>query len=308
VLIFAICLALAQDPATISLPELLSRTAEEAEIFQQNFPKTLTKENLQQRTLMPGSRFRPHIGTTSVPPPKPRLVVREIVSEYSVGALKDSVENHLIEFRQVVTVDGRKIQSPETARHALSLGVKSQDDRLRKRMLEDFARYGLVDIATDYGTILLAFTKRGLQNMRVSLSGEEQVGADAAWALQWQQTSDTAGMLEFSGNQSARRALQGRLLLRKSDGLPLRVQASTAHSQDGHSIVDQATVDYIASPHGFLTPASVVHRHLVDGQLITENLYRYEPFKMFGADTEIKFTELTEVPPATPPLTPPAKK
>ena len=52
------------------------------------------------------------------------------------------------------------------------------------------------------------------------------------------------------------------------------------------------------SPHGFLTPASVVHRHLIDGQLLTENLYRYEPFKLFSADTDIKFTEL-DPPPRT---------
>jgi hypothetical protein len=304
-LLAAICLALAQEPAALSLPDLLSRTAEEAEIFQQNFPKALTQENLEQRTLMPPSRFRPRL-SPSANPPKPRLVLREIVSEYSVGALKDSVENHLVELRQVVTVDGRKIQSPETARHSLSLGVKSPDDRLRKRMLEDFARYGLVDIATDYGTILLAFSKRGLRNMRISLAGEEQVGADPAWVLNWQQTTPAGGMLEFMGNQSARLALQGRLLLRKSDGLPLRIQARSTHLQNGHTVLDQATVDYIASSHGFLTPASVVHRHLVDGQLITENLYRYEPFKMFSADAEIKFTELSDIPPVTP--TPPLKK
>jgi hypothetical protein len=66
-------------------------------------------------------------------------------------------------------------------------------------------------------------------------------------------------------------------------------------------IRDEGTVDYRQSPHGFLTPASVVHRHLVDGNLITENLYRYEPFKLFSADAEIKFTELdTPPPPAAP--------
>jgi hypothetical protein len=68
-------------------------------------------------------------------------------------------------------------------------------------------------------------------------------------------------------------------------------------------------VDYVESAHGFLTPASVVHRHLINGGLITENLYRYEPFKMFTADTEIKFTELPETPPpAKETAAPPAKK
>jgi hypothetical protein len=304
-LLAAAFLGCALSPAQSSLPDLLSRVAEEAAMLQQNAPKLLTREVLVQRALMPGSRFRPRIGkkATAVAPP-PRQLVREIVSEYSVGTLKESVVQNLTELRQVISVDGRKIQSPERARHALSLGITSPDDRIRKRMLEDFARHGLVDIATDYGIILLAFSKRGLENMKVELAGEEQVGADAAWVLNWQQTSPDAGMLEFLGNQASRLALQGRLLVRQSDGLPLRIQSWSEHDQASRKVRDEATVDYIQSAHGFLVPASVIHRHMVDGQVITENLYRYEPFKMFSADAEIKFTELDT--PSPPPA--PAKK
>jgi hypothetical protein len=297
--------ACALSPAQSSLPDLLSRVAEEAAMLQQNAPKSLTREVLEQRALMPATRFRPRIGknATAVLPP-PRLLVREIVSEYSVGTLKESVVQNLTELRQVISVDGRKIQSPERARHALSLGITSPDDRIRKRMLEDFARHGLVDVATDYGIILLAFSKRGLENMSVALAGEEQVGADAAWVLNWQQTSPEAGMLEFLGKQTSRIALQGRLLVRQSDGLPLRIQSWSENTQATRTVRDEATVDYVQSAHGFLTPASVIHRHMVDGQVITENLYRYDPFKLFSADAEIKFTELETPPP--PPA--PAKK
>jgi hypothetical protein len=316
-LLVAALVALAQSPAQPSLPDLLSRVAEEAEMLQQNAPKSLTQEVLEQRALMPATRFRPRVGkkATAVAQP-PRLVVRQIISEYSVGTLKESAVSNLTELRQVISVDGRKVQSAERARHALSLGITSPDDRIRKRMLEDFARHGLVDIATDYGIILLAFSKRGLENMKVVLAGEEQVGTDAAWVLNWQQTSPDGGLLEFLGNQASRVALQGRLLVRKSDGLPLRIQSWSEHPQDATSILlqtwsghpqanqrvrDEATVDYTQSPHGFLTPASVVHRHLVDGQVMTENLYRYEPFKMFSADAEIKFTELeSPTPPPAP--------
>ena len=246
-------------------------------------------------------------------------MVRQIVSEYSVGTIKESAVQNLTELRQVISVDGRKVQSVERARHALSLGITSPDDRIRKRMLEDFARYGLVDIATDYGIILLAFNKRGLENMKVMLSGEEQIGTDSVWVLSWQQTSIEGGMLEFLGNQASRVALQGRLFVRKSDGLPLRILLWSEHPQDATAVLlqtrsghpqasqkvrDEATVDYVRSAHGFLIPASVIHRHLVEGKVITENLYRYEPFKMFGADAEIKFTELEPQPP--PPA--PAKK
>src|SRR5450755_4031991 len=204
-LLVAAFLAFAQNPAQPSLPDLLSRIAEEAEILQQNAPKSLTQEILEQRALMPVSRFHPRIGTkatATVEPP--RLVVRQIISEYSVGALKDSTVQNLTELRQVISVDGRKVQSAASARHALSLGITSPDDRIRKRMLEDFARHGLVDIATDYGIFLLAFSKRGLENMTVSLAGEEAVGPDPVWVLDWQQTSADGGLLEFLGNQASR--------------------------------------------------------------------------------------------------------
>jgi hypothetical protein len=299
--------ACSQSAAQPDIPAILSRLAEESEVLQQNAPKALTQETLEQRTLMPASRFHPRIGSAATIPLKPRTVVRQIVSEYSVGTLKDSSSQDLTELRQVISVDGHKVQSVASARHALSLGIKSADDRVRKRMLEDFANHGLVDIATDYGIFLLAFGKRAQANLKVSLGGDEQVGPDAAWVLNWEQISDVGGVLEFIGNQAAHRKLAGRVLIRKSDGLPLRIQAWSQHTQSGgHQIRDDATVDYVQSPHGFLTPASVVHRHQVDGAIITENLYRYEPFRLFSADAEIKFTELDPPPAATTPL--PVKK
>jgi hypothetical protein len=53
---------------------------------------------------------------------------------------------------------------------------------------------------------------------------------------------------------------------------------------------DDATVDYLPAALGFLTPASVVHRHFVDGEALTENLYSYGPFRLFGAESTIQFT------------------
>src|SRR5438046_1312627 len=84
---------------------------------------------------------------------------------------------------------------PQSARHALSLGLKAPGDRARKRMLEDFAKHGLVDIATDYGLILLSFSKRGQENLKVELAGEDQIGADPVWVLSWEQTSAVGGVL-----------------------------------------------------------------------------------------------------------------
>jgi hypothetical protein len=279
---------------------ILSRVAEEAEILQENIPKTITQETFEQRALMPPSRFRPRLGKAAAEPDKLRLQVRQIVSEYTVGTFKETASRDLHEFRQVVSVDGRIVQSAENARHALSLGMHSEDDRMRKRMLENFAKYGLVDIATDYGLILLEFTHRGLSNLDIATGSTSNIGADAALALPWKQKTEAGGQLEFVGRRTVRQPLQGILWVRESDGLPLRVETWAEYR-------DRATVDYMQSSHGFLTPVSVLHRHLIDGRVITENLYRYQPFKIFSSSAEIKFTEVPDAADLAAPK-PPAKK
>ena len=284
-------------PGLEAAAPLLARVAEEADAMAHNIPRTLTLETLEQRSLRPPARFRPRAGAAATAPAV-RSTVRQIVSEYSVGTFKETDPGDLHEFRQVVAVDGQPVQTEESARRALSLGMQSPSDRVRKRMLEQFAQHGLVDIATDYGLILLQFTRRGWENLQFGASEEARLGTDTAVVLGWKQLSTVGGELEFHGRRAVRQSLEGRLWMRKSDGLPLRVEA-WAELQDGsHKVRDQASVDYAMSPHGFLTPSSVVHRHSVDGQLMTENLYQYAPFKMFSAEADIKFTEVPEPPPA----------
>jgi len=273
------------------------RVAREAELLEKNATRILTRESLEQRAVMPPTRFRPRAGSASAEAAGPRLRVRQVVSEFSFGALRGQ-SHDLVEFRQTLSVDGRPVEAPEAALRALSQSVQKGDDRARKRMLEEFARNGLVDIATDYALILLEFTSRGQQQLEVAPLGQGYIGADPAVALSWKQKSTEGGALEFHGGESVRRALQGTLWVRASDGLPLRVSAWMEYTdQSKHLIRDDAVVDYILSEHGFLTPASVLHRHIVNGAPTTENLYRYEPFQLFSASSTIQFGAPAPTPP-----------
>lgn len=282
--------------AQVTVPQALARVSEEAAVFQENLPKTVAQETLTQKAVLPPSRLITFGSHGAVSPPKPRIVSHEVVSEYSVGHLKNSDSQNLFEFRQVVSVDGKPVRSVESARRELTLGIRSQDDAVRKRMLQDYAKFGLVDVASDYGLILLAFTKRGLATTAVKLEGTARIGADDALVLAWKQATADGGELEFRGRQAVRQPLQGTLWVRATDGLPLRIQAWAEYEQSKHRIRDEATVEYAMSSHGFLTPASVVHHHIVDGQLMTENLYRYDAFKLFESDSDIKFTEVPDGP------------
>jgi hypothetical protein len=286
--------------AQVTPSQALARTTEEAAVFQENLPKALAQEVLTQKAMLPPSRLVTFGPRGNVAPPKLRIVSHEVVSEYSVGRLKNSESQNLFEFRQVVSVDGKPVRSVESARRELTLGVRSQDDSVRKRMLQDYAKFGLVDVATDYGLILLAFTKRGLETMQVEPAGKTRIGADAALVFRWKQVTSDAGELEFHGRQVVRQPLQGTLCVRASDGLPLRIQAWAEYEQSKRKIRDEASVEYAMSSHGFLTPASVAHRHIVDGQTITENLHRYDAFRLFSTDSELNFTEVPDLPPQPP--------
>lgn len=239
---------------------------------------------------MPPVRFHPRAGTALALAVGPRLRIREVQSEFSFGARHDAQSRNLFEYRQVLAIDGEEQQSQDDALKNLTRDLQSSTDRVRKHMLEQFARTGLVDVATDYALLLLAFTSEGQKQMRITPLGRGYIGADAALSFSWQQTGSQTGILEFHGQESVRRPLEGTLWLRECDGLPLRISSWMEYTDaSSHRIREEATVDYDLSPHGFLTPASVFHRYLVNGDAITENLYHYDPFKLFTATSSISF-------------------
>ena len=266
------------------LPDLLSRLSEEAEMYRRMAPQTLSEETFEQRAFTAGPA-----------PGQVRLQTREIVSEYGVGFLKEAPDS-LHEFRQVIAVDGRPVASPEKARHSLSLGLHSPDDRVRKRMLEDFQAHGLAGAAVDFGPLILLFTKRQLENYRYTLADTAWVGAEEAVVLSYRQAGGPQNVTVFAGRKAIRLPLEGLVVLRKTDGLPLRVTLRAARTERRQTFVEEASVDYMMTRHGCLAPAAVLHRTLVDGRIVTENCFRYAEFRRFGAESEIKFTEVPEKP------------
>lgn len=272
-----------------TLPEILSRVSEEAEVFRHVAPQLLAEETLTQRALKPPSRFRLRIGAAAATPAVATMQTREITSEYSFGFLKDAPES-LHEFRQVTSVDGKPVTSAESARHSLAVGLSSPDDKARKRMLEEFQKHGLTTAVVDFGPLLLLFTKRQIGNYRFELVGQERIGADTVQITSFQQTAGPDRMLVFEGRRAVHMPVQGRIYARMPDGLPLRISMTETREQNKHEFRDEASVDYVPNAHGFLAPAAVTHRGYVGDLLLVEDQFRYTPFRKFGADAEIKFT------------------
>ena len=278
-----------------SLPEILARVSEEAEVLAQMAPQAIAEETLEQRALKAAARFRPRVGAAAIKPVATRIATREIVSEYSLGAFKTRPEV-LHEFRQVTAIDGREVKSKDSARRSLALGIRSEDDRIRRQMLEDFAKHGLSGTVTDVGTLLLRFRKRRLANYQFTLGAPTRIGADPALSVHYRQIAGDDPLTIFAGHNTVHIPLAGAIVVRASDGLPLRITLAAERTEQGHSWRQEGSVDYILCHHGFLAPASVVHREFFDGKLLVENVFRYTAFKKFTADAEIKFTEVPEPP------------
>jgi hypothetical protein len=275
------------------IAKMTSRLAEEAEVFARTARAVLSEETLQQRHLKPPGRFHPRIG---VAPPSEVYLTREIVSEYGFSSFQDS-PTFLHEFRTVISVDGKKVLTAEKARRSLTLGMAAADDGVKKQMLTDFEKHGLTGSATDFGQLILLFTKRRLNDYEFAMAGQDHIGADTAAVISFKQKGGQEALTVFAGNNAQRAALQGFLWVRLPDFLPLRIRLLSAHKEGENLIRTTATVEYAMSAHGCLLPASVLYRDLVGNKLLAENIYQYAPFRKFGSESELKFTE---IPPAAP--------
>jgi hypothetical protein len=282
-LLFVVSTASAQK-----LAKILDRVTEEAEVFRHVAPEILSEETLKQRALKPPGRFHPRVGAAAAQPPASTFRTREIVSEYSFGTLKDP-PGPLHEFRQVVSVDGKTISAAGAARHSLTLGLTSADDHARKRMLENFQKYGLSNAVVDFGPLLLLFTKRQMGRYRFELTGGDHIGADRVKIVSYTQIAGPERMLVFQGHRAIHQPIEGRIYARAPDGLPLRITIVESRIDGDTTFRDEAVVDYTLNAQGFLAPAAVTHKGFAANQLIVEDQFRYTTFRKFGAEAAIKF-------------------
>ena len=281
-------MCLASTAGAQTLPAILARVAEEAAVFRSVAPQILAEETLTQRALKPAPRFHPRVGAAAAKPLAAARQTREIVSEYSFGTLQDAPES-LHEFRQVTAVDGRAVSAAATARHSLALGLASPDDHARKRMLEDFQKYGLTNAVVDFGPLLLLFTKGQSGNYHFEMAGDDRIGADRVKIVSYTQVSGTGRMLVFQGHRAIHQPIQGRIYARVPDGLPLRITIVESRTSGKITYRDEAVVDYTPNAHGFVAPAAILHRGYAGDQLVVEDEFRYTTFRKFGADAAIKF-------------------
>jgi hypothetical protein len=277
-------LALAQSslPAQDTLAsETLPQIARQASKFWQAASGYLCRETLHQKALiLPKRKIR--IGRKATEAAKPEFKDREVVSYYALAAFRSTPEA-LHEFRQVFLVDGKPVMPEAKALQRFRTILSSRDDRARTELQEDFGQANLAVAATDFGQLILLFTKANLGKYSFDRDSTALIGADRAIVIKFRQNTGRESLrIEEPGKQD-KQPLSGQLWVRESDYQPLRITLTATRQLESEEIRDEARVEYAPNAAGGVLPVSVVYRRYVDNELKVENVSQYSDWQPVNA-------------------------
>jgi hypothetical protein len=268
----------AQDTlATETLPQI----ARHASKFWQAASGYFCRETLHQKALtLPKRKLR--IGRKATEPVKPEFKDREIVSYYALGGFRTTPEA-LHEFRQVFLVDGKSTMPEAKALEKFQAILGSKDDRAKTELQEDFDQANLAVAATDFGQLILLFTKANLGKYNFERETTSLIGADRAIVIKFRQSTGPEALRIGEAGKQVRQPLSGKLWVRESDYQPLRITLTTTRRLESAEIRDDASVDYAPTAAGAVLPASVVYRRYIDNELKVENVSQYSDWQSVKA-------------------------
>jgi hypothetical protein len=277
-ILLSFTLALRADERTQQLTERLAR---EAQAFEKIAPELVGRETLHQRVMATPARFKLRVGDAAQHPVA-AWKEHEIVSEYAFAVLGREIH----ELRQVTSVDGKQVAGESQAQDALAKLITSHNDDRKRRALEQLQKYGLQGAATDFGQILLLFTRGNLERYEITASGPRLLGIVPTQVFHYQQLDGPHALTVFGNGSAAKTqslSVEGEIWVREADGLPLRITMAATDSSSDKTLREEATVDYAMSEYGTLLPVETNHRELRSGVEVEENKFTYTEFHRFGA-------------------------
>jgi hypothetical protein len=277
-MLLCFALVLRADDAT---QKLVDRLGDEAAAFQKIAPELVGRETLHQRALAP-PRFKMRVGDAAKQSQAAVWKEHQIVSEYAFALLG----RQLHELRQVTSVDGKRVAAEKQAQDALAKLIIANDDERKQRALQQLEKYGLRGGATDFGQILLLFSRGSVERYEITASGPRLMGTVATQVFHYQQLDGPQALTVFRGNSTTgaataqRLSVQGEIWVREADGLPVRVtmMATDSGADMDQALREEATVDYAMSEFGTLLPVETTQRELRAGEEVAENQFSYRDF------------------------------
>lgn len=206
----------------------------------------------------------------------------KVISNYGLAEVGRPRVLH--EIRTIVTIDGKALEDPSEARHVLTAGLQSPDDDTKRRLLENLERNQLEGAVTDFGQLILLFSKRYQSDYRFSINRDrgQRLGGEPVTVLKYKQISGLQGLTFFKDTSEDLEPATGQIWLRTRDLIPVRIIFDTAEFvSKKFTIRTEAIVDYTASPVG-LVPHSVRHKQFLNSDLMVENDLRYGEFHRVG--------------------------
>ena len=279
---FFILAALALAPSSLPaqdtlITETLPQVARHASKFWQAASGYFCRETLHQKALtLPKRKLR--IGRKATELVKPEFKDREIISYYALGSFRTTPEA-LHEFRQLFVVDGKPVMPEAKALQKFRAILGSKDDRGRTELQQDFDQANLAVAATDFGQLLLLFTKANLGKYIFERDSSTLIGADRAIVIKFRQSTGQEALRIGEPGKQVKQPLSGKLWVRESDNQLLRITLTANRQLESVEIRDEASVDYAPTAMGAVLPASVVYRRYIDNELRVENVSQYSDWQ-----------------------------
>jgi hypothetical protein len=268
--------------------KMAARVSEEAEALLKIAPDIVGTETLHQSAVKAPSRFHARTGTA---PTEAQWVEHDIVSEYAFARF--ATESDAIhELRRVTTADGRTVAESKRAQDELARAMTASDDNSKKELLKQFEKWGLSGAVSDFGQLLLLFTRRNIGSYEFTFKGSRMIGYDRSLVFAYKQIDGAEALTVFDENkhdQARRLRLEGEIRVRAEDMVPLQITLS-AHTGDlPNTLREEAAVTYKMSEFGALLPSSTEHQEIRNGKMVAQNKFSYSNFHKFGAASGIKF-------------------
>jgi hypothetical protein len=273
--------------------KMTARVSEEAAAFLKAAPEILGTETLNHSEIKPPARFHPRVGAGANTPTEIQWIQRQIVSEYGFSSFASAsgASPAVHELRQITSVDGKKINDRKKAQDTLAAAITASHDAQKRALLKDFEKVGLAAAATDFGQLLLLFTRRDIDRYEFTQRPAMMIGYDRALVWSYKQLDNRDALTLFEPKQARRLKIEGEIRVRASDLLPLEITLMTHEGDSPQSVREEAAVTYSESPYGTLLPHTTEHRELRNGKVVMENHFTYSDFHKFGASSGISFPQ-----------------
>ena len=138
--------------------------------------------------------------------------------------------------------------------------------------------------ATDFGQLLLLFSRANLERYEITYLGARLVAPVRMQTFRYKQLDGLEALTVFQGGQTQSLSVEGEIWVRESDGVLARVTLQATDKSSEKTRHEEAAVDYAASDFGIVLPYQTTHRALRAGEVVAENTFTYDGFHRFGVN------------------------